>query len=115
MSNDPEIQVTPHDDGSWTVVATDDPDTVSPNYDSRGEAIAAARKANGRVNVQVTTPDGKVVGEGSVGGRMRIVLMKLDGSMHGELDAAEKRSGGQAQVFNLTPVSEHTEAVPVNG
>lgn len=107
MSEDtqPEIHVRPREDGTWDVYATDRSDETG-NFDTRSEAIAAAREANGRKAVTVTDEDGNNVGSGFVGGKLRVVLLRPDGSEYGELDPPASESSGPIKQVTLTPAVE---------
>lgn len=106
-----QIEVLPLEDGTWEwrkriddrIVAS-----VGGKEASRSEAIAAARSARGDEEVQLVRGDGSTAGTARIGGGLRVVLLRSDGSEYGELDHGS--SVGQAQAITLASVDETTGA-----
>ena len=116
MSDDsakPEIHVRPYEDGSWAFYRSDETPKPFGEIETRAEAIKAAREFNGRKPVTVTDADGNAVGNAELPGRLRIVLLRKDGSEYGELDAAASAPGTPTQVINLTPATDSNDAESV--
>lgn len=87
-----------------------DNQSVSKKYDTRREAIAAARKARGDVREQIFTAAGKPLGDLVISrGPEAIALLRDDGSFHGEID--HELTGGTGQSFSIAPASETGRAV----
>lgn len=107
-----QFEVFPHKDGSWNWrkrVSGKSAETGG-GYDSRRDAIAAAREANGAERVGLVRADGSSAGTAQLrGGTLRVVLLRLDGSVHGELDPPPSAGGG-VQLVTLTPAVEGSEA-----
>lgn len=109
-----QIEVVPVDDG-WEWQKRVDGGVVEGGvgYPDRSSAIAAARDARGDIIADVVH-DGVKIGETAINGDLRIVLLRRDGSLHGELYPA-KGNGGPAQHITLTPAGETDEAVRIDG
>lgn len=103
-----QVEVFPLKNGHWRYR---DGEKQSESIETRGEAITAAREAAGVGVREVFDGDGKSLGTVKSTGR-RVVLLRLDGSVHGELDAPSTGSG--AQLVNIAPASEKSEAGSVN-
>lgn len=113
-----QFEVYPEKDGwNWRRRGADGKSKGSgPGYGSRADAIAGAREeGRGDERLQLTRGDGSLVQKVfQRGGPERIVLLRADGSEHGEIDHA-LRHGGQAQTVSITPAAESTKAVSNGG
>lgn len=77
---------------------------------TRAEALTGAREARGDDREEVFNAAGESAGElVRYRGPEAIVLMRGDGSMHGELEH-ELRAGGPAQYVDLEPAESSSEA-----
>lgn len=101
-----EIQVLPRKNGRWTIVV--DGSENREGFDTRREAIDAARREGGAEEVRIVREDGSEETVTSTP-NCRVVLMRPDGSEYGELNPAPS-SSGPAQTITLNPASERTEA-----
>jgi hypothetical protein len=88
---------------NWRLRADDRTKSKGDGYAERGAAIAAAREANGAQVVNLTRDDGSSAGVAKLPGKLRVVLLRLDGSEYGELDGPVGTSA-TPQVVTLTPV-----------
>lgn len=101
-----QIEVVPAGDGTWGWrKRVDDQVVDGASCETRREAIDAARAARGDELVTLTRADGSEAGTARLGGGMRIVLLRGDGSEYGELDPAET-SGTAVRVSALVPRHE---------
>lgn len=106
------IEVFPKEDGQWSWrrrdeggKATDKPDSDFPD---RRTAIGDARHAAGATRRETFYDDGKSAGVKSTPTQEQVVLLRLDGTLVGELDPAPSR-GGTPQHVSLTPATESGE------
>lgn len=82
-----EIQLYPNNDGSWSWRKSDAGQELRAAFGTRAEALADARKANGRSVSKIFNEAGDAVGEAVVDGALRIVMLRTDGSFYAEVDA----------------------------
>lgn len=84
-------------------------DTSGDGYPNRSEAIAAAKDARGDTTESLYREDGSLAGSEISRGPEAIVLLRPDGTVHGELSHALK-AGGPPQRISIKPAGETTEA-----
>lgn len=77
-------------------------------FDTRREAIDDARKSSGGTNEPLYREDGTPAGALRATG-MQIVLLRADGTMHGELDPPPS-TGGTPQFVSIKPATELANA-----
>lgn len=112
-----QIEIVPIEDGTWERRKRIDGEVVETHEcETRKQAIAEARAANGVKELNVTDQDGNIVGRMRTreDDSLRIVLLRLDESLHGELDPPPSTSTGQPHVVSLTPVSVSDTAQKLN-
>lgn len=79
-------------------------------YETRGEAIEAGREAAGAERIEVKRGGSADAESYLTSTTTRVVLMKRDGSEHGELNPAVGEGGpGQSVHVNLNPATEASE------
>lgn len=80
-------------------------------YETRREAIDAGREAAGAERIEVKRGGSDVAESYLTSTTTRVVLLKRDGSEHGELNPPVGEGGpGQTVQVNLTPATEASEA-----
>lgn len=85
-------------------------------YSCRKDAITEARTQNQDEVLSLVNAAGETVGKTTIRkpDALRVVLLRLDGSLYGELDHGPL-SGGTPHRITLTPATESGEATPANG
>ncbi len=111
MADAPRIEVFPDKSGDWCWRHSEDGQKLLPGYSTRGEAIAAARKANGRYVNEVFNEGGTKVADVVVDGELQIVLLRADGSLYAEIDAPRAAGLEMPKRARLTPAESVTKAV----
>jgi len=110
-----QYEVFPEEDGwAWRLRGEDGEVSDASWYGSRTEAISAAQEARGDVVTKLYTADGAEHSEDRQRGWQRILLLRADGSLCGELDH-EIRAGGPPTYVDIHPAEESSEAVSVDG
>lgn len=83
----------------------------SKKFETRAEALAAAREARGDDRQEIFDAAGVSLGEHVLSrGPEAIVLLREDGSLYGEIDH-EIVDGAGSQAVSVTPAGETGEAV----
>lgn len=111
-----QFEVFPLEDGKWIWQHRVGGDVVESGkpVSSRADAYAGAQEARGDVVTPLLHMNGSPAGEARTRGPQRIVLLRKDGSLYGELDH-ELKAGGPAQHVSIVPASDHGEAVEIGG
>lgn len=106
-----QINIAPDKVGKWGWKCIGDGEATDGQggFETRGEAIAAGR-ANGGAEEITVTRSGGVSETHFTPPTCRVVLLRLDGSEVGELDAAPG-DGAVGQRITLTPAGTDEEAV----
>jgi hypothetical protein len=105
-----EIRIVPSEDGKWNWEHVVDGEvTTGPGFDDRTACIAAGRGEGGAEEIKIIRASGAEEIQ-STPPTCRVVLLRVDSSEYGELDAAPG-SGGVGQTITLMPASEDMAAV----
>ena len=113
MKKQKQIEVYPDKAGEWRWRRRAANGKISADsgegYSARGSAIEAARAERGDTKLTEVRDDGTEAGvRYERGDDERIVLLRADGSMHGELSPPAPVGG--AQTVDLEPATENGEA-----
>lgn len=106
----PVIELYPHESGDWCWRRTDQEQGLVTGFKTRGEALADARKANGRSSNPIFNEGGTKVGDAIVDGDLRIVLLRADGTLYGEIDAPKSDSIELPKRVRVTAAESTTTA-----
>jgi hypothetical protein len=113
-----EIQIYPTEDNQWSWRKVEDGEKTEQGdaYDDRSTAIEQGRASRGEEGVSIVK-DGETIGQGSIGGQGRVVLLRKDGSEYAELDPPASVNQDPNEVHRITigAVEEGSEAQDIEG
>lgn len=109
-----QFEIVPCEDGTWGWRKCVGGEVVNAEYgySLRKDALTEARTQNQDEVLFLVNAAGKTVGTTTVRkpDALRVVLLRLDGSLYGELDTGPSPATGPPQHVTLTPATEAGEA-----
>lgn len=114
-----QFEIVPAEDGTWGWQKRVGGSVVDEfhGYEARSHTLAEVRAMNGDETLEVRRTNGQLVR--TIRDRkpdaLRVVLLRLDGSLYGELDPPPSNATGEPHRITLTPATESGEAVTPDG
>lgn len=109
-----QYEIVPCEDGTWGWRKCVGGEVVKQEfgYSLRKDALTEVRTLNGDEVLSLVNADGETVGTTTQRRKeaLRVVLLRLDGSLYGELDCGPSPATGPPQRVTLTPAIESGEA-----
>ena len=112
-----QVEVYTTQGGAWRWrIRNDDDSTQQVNTaNDRSEAIAAARAAAGGERTELFDANGESYGFAVKPPSMRVVLLRSDGSLYGELDPAPSSGDGTPQIVTIDPTQTTDTSEQIDG